>query len=151
MTPQTRILRDAGHRGGAWTRWIRRAFLRVGGDSLDGPILKDQVLYGDLLTVLRELDAQVDAQLTQFPVPDTMLRERSVESYLRVAVRELLMNAIMHRDYASTAPLRITWLDDHLEIQNPGGLYGEASPTGETDAPLVSDWTTKPWRAFADS
>lgn len=38
------------------------------------------------------------------------------------------MNAVMHRDYASTAPLRITWLEDRLEIQSPGGLYGEASP-----------------------
>ena len=44
------------------------------------------------------------------------------------AVRELLMNAVMHRDYASTAPLRITWLEDRVEIQSPGGLYGEASP-----------------------
>ena len=78
--------------------------------------------------VLRELDALVDAQLTQFPAPDSTLRERSVESYPRVAVRELLMNAVMHRDYASTAPLRITWLEDRLEIQSPGGLYGEASP-----------------------
>lgn len=80
-----------------------------------------------LLTVLRELDALVDAQLTQFPAPDSTLRERTVESYPRIAVRELLMNAVMHRDYASTAPLRITWLEDRLEIQSPGGLYGEAS------------------------
>jgi ATP-dependent DNA helicase RecG len=39
------------------------------------------------------------------------------------------MNAVMHRDYASTAPLRITWFEDRLEIQSPGGLYGEASVT----------------------
>ncbi|HVK56922.1 MAG TPA: ATP-binding protein, partial [Burkholderiales bacterium] len=39
----------------------------------------------------------------------------------------LLLNAVMHRDYASTAPIRITWLDDRLEIQSPGSLYGEAS------------------------
>ncbi len=50
------------------------------------------------------------------------------ETYPRVAVRELLMNAIMHRDYGSTAPLRFTWFDDRIEIQSPGGLYGEASP-----------------------
>jgi ATP-dependent DNA helicase RecG len=55
------------------------------------------------------------------------LSERFVESYPRVAVRELLMNAVMHRDYASTAPLRITWFDDRIEIQSPGGLYGEAT------------------------
>jgi len=112
----------------AWLPGAYIQFLRVGGDSLDAEILNDQTLYGDLLTVLRELDALVDAQLTQFPAPDSTLRERNVESYPRVAVRELLMNAIMHRDYASTAPLRITWLDDRLEIQSPGGLYGEASP-----------------------
>lgn len=80
------------------------------------------------LTVLRKLDALVDAQLEQFPVSTSSLRERTLESYPRVAVRELLMNAVMHRDYASTAPLRLTWLSDRLEIQSPGGLYGEASP-----------------------
>ncbi len=103
-------------------------FLRVGGNSLAAPVLNERELTGDLLTVLRELDALVDAQLIHFPAADGALRERNVESYPRVAVRELLMNAIMHRDYASTAPLRITWLEDRLEIQSPGGLYGEASP-----------------------
>ena len=103
-------------------------FLRVDGDSLADTVTNDKELQGDLLTVLRELDALVDAQLTQFPVDETTLRERNVEAYPRVAVRELLMNAVMHRDYSSTAPLRITWLNDRVEIQSPGGLYGEASP-----------------------
>jgi ATP-dependent DNA helicase RecG len=103
-------------------------FLRMDGDSLAAPILNDREVYGDLLTVLRELDALVDAQLSQVPMPATTLREQTVEAYPRVAVRELLMNAVMHRDYASTAPLRITWLSDRVEIQSPGSLYGEASP-----------------------
>ena len=112
-------------------QWLPGAyiqFLRVAGDSLAAPIVNDRELYGDLLTVLRELDALVDAHIAQFPVPESSLRERTVESYPRVAVRELLLNAVMHRDYGSTAPLRITWLDDRLEIQSPGSLYGEASP-----------------------
>ncbi len=114
-------------------RWLPGAyiqFLRVDGDSLAAPIINDKEIDGDLLTVLRELDALIDAQLVQFPVPTsrTALREQMVESYPRLAVRELLMNAVMHRDYSSTAPLRITWLNDRLEIQSPGGLYGEASP-----------------------
>lgn len=111
-------------------RWLPGAyiqFLRVAGDSLAAPVTNDRELHGDLLTVLRELDALVDAQLTQFPQPVSTLRERNVEAYPRVAVRELLLNAVMHRDYASTAPLRITWLEDRIEIQSPGGLYGEAS------------------------
>lgn len=112
-------------------KWLPGAyiqFLRVNGTSLADEVLNDRELYGDLMTVLRELDALVDAQLVQFPVTAGTLREQNVESYPRVAVRELLMNAVMHRDYASTAPLRITWLEDRIEIQSPGGLYGEASP-----------------------
>jgi len=103
-------------------------FLRVEGDSLAAPVINDRELAGDLLTVLRELDALVDAQLIQFPLTNGALRERNVESYPRIAIRELLMNAVMHRDYAATAPLRVTWLADRVEIQSPGGLYGEASP-----------------------
>lgn len=113
-------------------QWLPGAyvqFLRYDGDTLAAPILNDRELYGDLLTVLRELDALIDAQLSQVPVPATTLREQTVEAYPRIAVRELLMNAVMHRDYASTAPLRITWLSDRVEIQSPGSLYGEASPS----------------------
>jgi ATP-dependent DNA helicase RecG len=111
-------------------RWLPGAyiqFLRIQGTSLADPVVNDRELAGDLLSVLRELDALVEAQLVQFPAPDSALRERVVEAYPRVAVRELLMNAVMHRSYDSTAPLRVTWFDDRLEIQSPGSLYGEAS------------------------
>ena len=48
--------------------------------------------------------------------------------YPPIAVRELLLNAVMHRSYESTAPVRFYWYDDRIEIQSPGGLYGMASP-----------------------
>lgn len=112
-------------------RWLPGAyvqFLRIQGHDLAGAVLNERELSGDLLTVLRELDALTEAQMASFPVAETALRERTVEAYPPVAVRELLMNAVMHRDYGSTAPLRITWFDDRVEIQSPGSLYGEASP-----------------------
>ena len=43
------------------------------------------------------------------------------------ALRELIVNAIMHRDYESNAPLRIYEFSDRIDIQNPGGLYGDAN------------------------
>jgi len=61
-------------------------------------------------------------------VPESALRERALTDYPPVAVRELLLNAIMHRSYESNAPVRFHWYDDRIEIQNPGGLYGAASP-----------------------
>ena len=40
-----------------------------------------------------------------------------------VAVREAVMNAIVHADYAQQgAPIRVALFDDRLEIENPGLL-----------------------------
>src|SRR2546422_4427262 len=45
--------------------------------------------------------------------------------YPLVAIQQLARNAVMHRTYESTnAPIRITWFNDRVEIQNPGGPFG---------------------------
>ncbi|GMV87080.1 MAG: hypothetical protein AMXMBFR81_00110 [Chthonomonas sp.] len=103
-------------------------FLRVNGSSLADEVVNERLMKGDLISLLRNLDAIIDAHRLQYPIPLTTLRERIVESFPAVAVRELTLNAIMHRDYQSTAPLRVTWYNDRIEIQSPGGLYAEASP-----------------------
>jgi ATP-dependent DNA helicase RecG len=44
-------------------------------------------------------------------------------TYPVVAVREAIMNAIVHADYAQRgAPIRVALFDDRLEIENPGLL-----------------------------
>jgi len=43
------------------------------------------------------------------------------------AVREIILNALIHRDYSmhtETAPTRLMFFADRLEVENPGGLYG---------------------------
>ena len=47
------------------------------------------------------------------------------------------MNAIMHRDYESNAPVAFYEYDDRIEIQNAGGLYGKVSAN---NFPNVSDY-----------
>ncbi len=47
------------------------------------------------------------------------------------AIRELIVNALMHRDYhplAQGAQVRVEMYPDRLVFINPGGLYGAASP-----------------------
>jgi len=56
------------------------------------------------------------------------LRETSVSDYPDVAIREILLNAIMHRDYQSNTPVKLYWFSDRIEIHSPGGLYGEVTP-----------------------
>jgi len=38
------------------------------------------------------------------------------------ALREVVVNALVHRDYTITAPIRVFVLDDRVEIRSPGGL-----------------------------
>jgi len=43
------------------------------------------------------------------------------------AVREIILNALIHRDYSvhtERSPIRLVMYEDRLELENPGGLYG---------------------------
>jgi ATP-dependent DNA helicase RecG len=47
--------------------------------------------------------------------------------YPITAVREVILNALVHRDYSihtEGMPIQITMYNDRLEVKNPGGLYG---------------------------
>ena len=47
--------------------------------------------------------------------------------YPMKAVREIILNALIHRDYSihtDQSPIRILMFTDRLEVENPGGLYG---------------------------
>lgn len=111
----------------AWMPGAYVQFLRVRGTTLADPIGSEKELSGDLASVLRRLDDLLDAYVDTTPVAVTALREEPSANYPRAALRELLLNAVLHRDYQSTAPIRFYWFDDRVEIQNPGGLYGEAT------------------------
>jgi ATP-dependent DNA helicase RecG len=76
--------------------------------------------------MLRQLEEIVSMHISERPIPISQLREKTVVAYPGWALRELLMNAVMHRDYESASPIRFFWFADKIEIHNPGGLYGEA-------------------------
>lgn len=127
--------------------WIPGAsiqFVRWAGTAMSDDPINEKRFSGDLLTVLREMEAFISISTQSYPVAESALRERTRTDYPLVAIRELLLNSIMHRSYESNAPVRFYWYDDRIEIQNPGGLYGMASPENfprQTDYrnPVVSE------------
>ena len=48
--------------------------------------------------------------------------------YPLAALQQIARNAILHRAYENTnAPVRLYWYRDRVEIQNPGGPYGQVT------------------------
>ena len=108
---------------GAYVQYLKLP----GTDLTDLP--EDQAeISGDLHSVLRELEGRLKLLIQTAMRPISALEEKLLPSYPEWALRELLMNAVMHRNYDSNTPIRFYAFSDHIEIQSPGGLYGEATP-----------------------
>ena len=113
-------------------------FVRFKGENKGGEVLNEREFLGPLYKLLPKLESFVrDAIITQRPVPETLFREKTVWNYPEGAIRGLVMNACMHRDFQSNMPIRLYQFDDYIEVMNPGGLYGEARPE---NFPTVNDY-----------
>jgi len=113
-------------------------YVRFKGVDRSGDIIHEFKFDGNLCKTLPKIDTFVETSVsTKRPIPVSVLREEIVSTYPYWATRELLMNAIMHRDYDSNSPIQFYEYDDRIEIQNPGGLYGKVSPE---NFPNVSDY-----------
>ncbi|AEE48061.1 RNA-binding domain-containing protein [Haliscomenobacter hydrossis] len=103
-------------------------YVRFAGKGLESEILNEERFSGDILSLMQQLDMFVRNNIEQRPVAITALKEEIVKEYPYRAIRELLNNAIMHRNYESNAPVKFYEFSDRIEIANPGGLYGAARP-----------------------
>ncbi len=112
-------------------------YVRFDGETLGHEVEEQKQFTGNLMVLLRELDSFINARFTQKPVKVSALREDLVWDYPENAVRELLINAVLHRDYQSNQPVRFYQFSTRIEIQNPGGLYGSARPE---NFPNVNDY-----------
>ncbi|MEI6434056.1 MAG: RNA-binding domain-containing protein [Bacteroidota bacterium] len=68
--------------------------------------------------------------------PDSM-QEQIIFNYPLWSIRELIFNAIIHRNYESNAPILIYEFIDRIEIKNPGYLFGQVT---RSNFPNLSDY-----------
>lgn len=90
-------------------------YVRFKGKDRAGDILNEHKFSGNLFRVLPKIDAFVETSISQKrPIPVSVLREETVSKYPYWATRELLMNAIMHRDYEGNAPIQFYEYDGRV-------------------------------------
>ena len=92
-------------------------------------VIKDRMIEGSVLDVIRETASVLDANLREF----TVFRNGkfySVPEYPRDAWYEAVVNAVCHRSYhARTSPIFIRMFDDRLVIENPGAFMPSVTPS----------------------
>lgn len=115
-------------------------YLKIDGleRTLDNVVI-DQTFRGSLLDELNEIESYVRHNIVKSrPVRvENTFQDRNVSNYPYNALREFIMNAIMHRDYESNAPIYIYEYIDRIEISNSGSLYGDVRPE---NFPNASDY-----------
>lgn len=103
-------------------------YVRYQGRDRTSEVATERRISGDLGQVLRSLAQLADELAAGRPEYVGAFREVTVFDYPPRALRELLVNAVIHRSYESSAtPIQIDHFEDRLEILNPGGLHPDLS------------------------
>jgi ATP-dependent DNA helicase RecG len=103
-------------------------FVRFAGTELTDPIRDQKDIDSSLVDLLRYLDEVLQANISTAADITAQPTEIKHPDYPIVALQQLVRNAVMHRSYEATnAPVRVYWFDDRIEIQNPGGLFGQVT------------------------
>ncbi|MDD9802994.1 MAG: putative DNA binding domain-containing protein [Deltaproteobacteria bacterium] len=108
-------------------RWFPGAyiqFVRYDGNNVTDPIIDQDEVHGTISDQLRQADVLLKRNIsTALEIQGSRHIENPDYPYL--ALREILHNAVIHRNYENShTPVRITWLSDHVEIASPGSVYG---------------------------
>ena len=110
--------------GGAYIQYVK-----FEGTHRATKVLKEVAFKSNLLKTLKDIDNFVHYTIeNQRPVYVTMMREDMKINYPYRAMREIVMNSIMHRSFEGTnSPIHFYEYSDRIEIDNPGNLYGRVN------------------------
>ncbi|MCY4159257.1 MAG: putative DNA binding domain-containing protein [Bacteroidetes bacterium] len=104
-------------------------FLRIDGRELHDPVIDEEEIRGPLVEMLRRTEEKFKAyNRTAIDIVSAPTHTKEV-AYPPVAFQQILHNAVLHRAYENThAPVRVYWFNDRIEINSPGGPYGNVTP-----------------------
>ncbi len=112
--------------------------LHFHGTEVVKPIPSQQVYRGTLFETVDKAVDFVMARLSRSVVPGKASPRSSVSYEIPFeAVREAIVNAVAHRDYASRSGVQVSVFADRIEVWNPGGLI-EGLTTDQLRVPHAS-------------
>jgi len=92
--------------------------------------IDDKRIEGTLTQMLDDAITFVARNMKRKLIVDDNGKRADWPEYPIKAVREAILNALVHRDYSihtENSPIRVLLFDDRIEVENPGGLYGRGT------------------------
>lgn len=120
-------------------RFVTGAFVKIGYFRSQTDLLYQDEMHGDLFSQARDTINMLLQKYLKAAIRYEGIQR--VESYPmpEEALREALLNALIHRDYSIGAPIQIRVYSDRLSIWNPGEL-----PEGWSVDRLLQPHASKP-------
>jgi ATP-dependent DNA helicase RecG len=88
-------------------------------------IIADKMINGNLYDVVEESMQTIIGHLKfAFEIKGRSTQRTEIPEYPLEAVREMLLNSVIHRDYQSPTDVQIKIFDNSISFFNPSGLYG---------------------------
>ena len=110
-------------------------YVKFKGVDMISDVEFEKTFSGAFVTELKTIDDFIkNIIVRERPVRGDSFQETRIRNYPYWSLREMVMNAIMHRSYESNAPVYIYEYVNRIEIVNSGGLYGAVNANNFPDA-----------------
>jgi len=115
--------------------------IRFKGTDVTADMLDFKDVEGDLFSQVGEVEKSIFSNIAlKAWIEGRKLERQEKWEYPPRAIREALVNAIVHRDYRSSGKVQVRIYDDRIEFWNPGKL-----PAGWTIQTLKEEHTSEPF------
>ena len=121
-------------------KFVTGAFVKIGYFRTDTDLLYHDEVHGDLFTQVRSTMDILQTKYLKAAISYKGIDRIESLPMPEEALRESVLNALIHRDYAVGAPVQIRVYPDKLRIWNPGHL-----PEGWTVAKFLGAHSSQPF------
>lgn len=102
--------------------------VHVGRFKTPSLIIDERMINGNLFDVVDETIRFINSHLKiAFEITGVTTQRTEIAEYPVAALRELILNCLIHRDYTSPSDVQIKIFDKKVAFFNPGKLYGNIS------------------------
>lgn len=103
-------------------KWVIGAYTKIGYFANDADILFQDEVHGSLLTQVEDAMDIIYSKYMKALISYNDIHREELYFFPRVAFRELLLNALIHKDYTQPYPVQIQIFRDKIDIWNIGEM-----------------------------